>query len=50
MPSSSTPMFGAAAYPQLEPCAQSFCGIIYYVIQPTKLESLGFLARLVLEI
>jgi len=45
-----SPMFGADTCPQLDPCSQNFYGFIYYVIQCTKLESLVFLARLVLEI
>ena len=34
----------------LDLCAQTFNGIIYYVIKSMKLEGFGFLARLVLEI
>ena len=44
------PMIGAVPCPQLEPCAQKFCGVIDYVIQSTNVESFAFLPRLVLEI
>jgi len=44
------PMLGAAPCPQLDRCAQNFCGVIDYVIQFTKVESFAFLTRLVLEI
>ena len=43
-------MIGAAACPQHDARAQNFCSIIYYVIQPTNVESFDFVARLILEI
>jgi len=43
-------MFGAAACPQLDPCAQNFCCVVYYVVKPTNVKSWDYLARLVLEI
>jgi len=34
-----SPMSGAAAGPQLDPCAQYFSGVRYYALEATKLES-----------
>ena len=36
--------------PQLDRCAQNFCGVTDYVIQSTNVESFAFLALLVFEI
>jgi len=36
--------------PPSSPLGPKFCGVIHYVIQSTKVESLAFLTRLVLEI
>jgi len=44
------PDIGAAPCPQLDPCAQNFCGVTDYVIQSTNVESFAFLALLVFEI
>jgi len=43
-------MFAEVSCPQLDAWAQSFYGIVYYVVQSTNVESLDFLARLVLEV
>jgi len=42
------PNIRAASCPQLDTCAQNFCGVIYYVSQSTNVESLAFLTHFVL--